>query len=125
MRRPPRPNCRSPTDPGSSRRGTARAIRSPGARGRKGRCAASLPDGSQSVRACLRGRVHRPKVQETTALGAAWLAGMRAGLYPGPAEFARAWALDRRFEPRMAAEERDTRYAGWRDAVGRTLTRRT
>ena len=43
--------------------------------------------------------VDRPKVLETTALGAAWLAGMRAGLYPGPAEFARSWALDRRFEP--------------------------
>ena len=47
--------------------------------------------------------VDRPKVLETTALGAAWLAGMRAGLYPGPAEFARTWALDRRFEPAMDA----------------------
>ena len=69
--------------------------------------------------------VDRPTVLETTALGAAWLAGMRAGLYPGPAEFARGWALDRRFEPRMEAAERDARYAGWQDAVGRTLTRRT
>jgi glycerol kinase len=67
--------------------------------------------------------VDRPKVLETTALGAAWLAGMRAGLYPGPAEFARSWALDRRFEPRMDAERREERYAGWRDAVRRTLTR--
>ena len=47
--------------------------------------------------------VDRPQVLETTALGAAWLAGMRAGLYPGPAEFARSWALDRRFEPAMDA----------------------
>ena len=47
--------------------------------------------------------VDRPKVLETTALGAAWLAGMRAGLYPGPGEFARGWALDRRFEPAMDA----------------------
>jgi glycerol kinase len=69
--------------------------------------------------------VDRPKVLETTALGAAWLAGMRAGLYPGPAEFARAWALDRRFEPRMEEATRGARYAGWRDAVDRTLTRRT
>jgi glycerol kinase len=68
--------------------------------------------------------VDRPKVAETTALGAAWLAGMRAGLYPGPAEFARGWALDRRFEPQMRAELREAKYAGWRDAVSRTLTRR-
>lgn len=66
--------------------------------------------------------VDRPKVLETTALGAAWLAGMRAGLYPGPAEFARSWALDRRFEPAMDAERREARYRGWREAVRRTLT---
>ena len=66
--------------------------------------------------------VDRPRVLETTALGAAWLAGMRAGLYPGPAEFARSWALDRRFEPAMDAGERERKYAGWRDAVRRTLT---
>jgi glycerol kinase len=69
--------------------------------------------------------VDRPKVLETTALGAAWLAGMRAGLYPGPAEFARTWALDRRFEPEMAAERREGKYAGWRDAVRRTLSRQS
>ncbi|MEO1472252.1 MAG: FGGY-family carbohydrate kinase, partial [Pseudomonadota bacterium] len=68
--------------------------------------------------------VDRPRVAETTALGAAWLAGSRAGLYPGMAEFAATWALDRRFEPAMAAGPRETAYAGWRDAVGRTLTRR-
>jgi glycerol kinase len=67
--------------------------------------------------------VDRPKVLETTALGAAWLAGMRAGLYPGPAEFARTWALDRRFEPAMDAATREGKYAGWRDAVRRTLSR--
>ncbi len=65
--------------------------------------------------------VDRPRVRETTALGAAWLAGMRAGLYPGAAEFARSWALDRRFEPTMPAERREEMYAGWRDAVRRTL----
>jgi glycerol kinase len=66
--------------------------------------------------------VDRPRVLETTALGAAWLAGMRAGLYPGPAEFARSWALERRFEPAMDAGLREERYAGWRDAVRRTLS---
>jgi glycerol kinase len=66
--------------------------------------------------------VDRPEVLETTALGAAWLAGMRAGVYPGREGFAAAWKLERRFEPRMDAGERDARYAGWRDAVRRTLT---
>ncbi|SFJ04311.1 glycerol kinase GlpK [Jannaschia pohangensis] len=67
--------------------------------------------------------VDRPKVLETTALGAAWLAGMRAGVYPGQAEFSRSWALEQRFEPKMEPKDRDTRYAGWQDAVRRTLTR--
>ncbi|MFN3613451.1 MAG: glycerol kinase GlpK [Rubrimonas sp.] len=65
--------------------------------------------------------VERPVVTETTALGAAWLAGMRAGVYPLQDEFARSWALDRRFEPSMGAAERERKYAGWRGAVRRTL----
>jgi glycerol kinase len=68
--------------------------------------------------------VDRPRIAETTALGAAWLAGSRAGIYPGMDEFAARWRLDRRFEPRMEADEREARHAGWRDAVSRTLTRR-
>ena len=67
--------------------------------------------------------VDRPEVLETTALGAAWLAGMKAGLYPDQEEFARGWALERRFEPAMDDAERARRYAGWKDAVERTLTR--
>jgi glycerol kinase len=66
--------------------------------------------------------VDRPKVLETTALGVAWLAGMRAGVYPDQAGFADQWALDRRFEPAMDTATRDRRYAGWKDAVKRTLT---
>ena len=61
--------------------------------------------------------VDRPKVIETTALGAAWLAGMSAGLYPGPEGFARDWALDRRFEPEMERAVRDQKYARWKRAV--------
>ncbi len=61
--------------------------------------------------------VDRPVMQETTALGAAWLAGMRAGVYPGMEAFAAGWALDRRFEPRMDAETRERRYGRWRRAV--------
>ncbi len=68
--------------------------------------------------------VDRPKVLETTALGVAWLAGMKAGVYPDQAGFAAEWALDRRFEPGMNAEKREQRYAGWQDAVQRTLTYR-
>ncbi|MEM6971274.1 MAG: glycerol kinase GlpK [Pseudomonadota bacterium] len=68
--------------------------------------------------------VDRPQIAETTALGAAWLAGMHAGVYPDMETFAKGWALDRRFEPRMIAELRETKYAGWRDAVSRTLSTR-
>ena len=66
--------------------------------------------------------VDRPVISETTALGAAWLAGQAAGAWPGAAEFSQAWALDRRFEPGMARVEADRRYGGWKDAVGRVLT---
>ncbi len=65
--------------------------------------------------------VDRPEVLETTALGAAWLAGMKAGLYPAAEEFSRGWALERRFEPAMAAAARDARYAAWKRAVAATL----
>ena len=65
--------------------------------------------------------VDRPRVQETTALGAAWSAGMRAGVYPDQAGFAANWALDRRFEPAMEPETRDARYARWKDAVKATM----
>ncbi|KKB76653.1 glycerol kinase [Devosia soli] len=68
--------------------------------------------------------VDRPTILETTALGAAWLAGMKAGVWPGMDEFAAGWARDRRFEPAMDAAERDAKVAGWNDAVQRTLTRR-
>ncbi len=66
--------------------------------------------------------VDRPEILETTALGAAWLAGMKAGVCPGPEEFAKSWALERRFEPAMAGQTRATKYAGWQDAVRRTLS---
>ncbi|MBF9032616.1 glycerol kinase GlpK [Rhodobacterales bacterium HKCCE2091] len=71
----------------------------------------------------LGAQVDRPKVLETTALGAAWLAGMRAGVYPDRDGFGAMWALDRSFEPQMDPGTRDARYAGWKDAVERTLTR--
>ncbi len=69
----------------------------------------------------LNAPVDRPQLLETTALGAAWLAGMYAGIYPGKAGFAAQWALDRRFEPNMDTETRERRYAEWKDAVQRIL----
>jgi glycerol kinase len=68
--------------------------------------------------------VDRPKVLETTALGVAWVAGMQAGVYPGFDEFAKSWAVEREFHPQMDAAERERRYAGWKDAVSRTLSSR-
>ncbi|WGI22680.1 glycerol kinase GlpK [Amylibacter sp. IMCC11727] len=66
--------------------------------------------------------VDRPHVLETTALGAAWLAGMRAGLYPTQDEFAKTWTGETRFTPKMDGATRDAKYAGWQDAIKRTLT---
>jgi len=67
--------------------------------------------------------VDRPTVLETTALGAAYLAGLQSGLYPEPQAFAARWALDRRFTATMDETTRSRRIAAWRDAVGRTLSR--
>lgn len=67
-------------------------------------------------------RVDRPKVLETTALGAAWLAGSRAGLYPDMDGFAATWALERSFEPSMAGEDRDRKYKAWQRAVTATMS---
>jgi glycerol kinase len=64
--------------------------------------------------------VDRPTVMETTALGAAYLAGLAAGVCPEPKMFAKSWKLDRRFEPRLNADVRERKWAGWRDAVRRT-----
>ena len=68
--------------------------------------------------------VDRPTVLETTALGAAYLAGLQSGFYPAPDKFAARWALDRRFTPGMPAAERARILASWHDAVQRTLTKR-
>ncbi len=64
--------------------------------------------------------VRRPKVSETTALGAAYLAGLAVGYWQNEAEIANNWVLDRQFEPAMPAGERDRRYRQWQKAVGRS-----
>jgi glycerol kinase len=66
--------------------------------------------------------VDRPTILETTALGAAWLAGSRAGVWPDREAFAKAWARDRRFEPQMDEKLRSAKLKGWRNAVKRTLS---
>ncbi|MBC8130739.1 MAG: glycerol kinase GlpK [Rhizobiaceae bacterium] len=67
--------------------------------------------------------VDRPVVLETTALGAAWLAGSRAGVWPDRDGFSARWRLEHRFEPEMDAVTRGRKLSGWSDAVKRTLTR--
>ena len=64
--------------------------------------------------------VDRPTMTETTALGAAWLAGHQAGVWPDQDAFAAAWSLDRRFEPAMERNDADARHSLWLDAIRRT-----
>jgi glycerol kinase len=66
--------------------------------------------------------VERPVIKETTALGTAYLAGRTAGICPDLDGFAAQWRLDRRFEPAMSEAERARKYAGWKDALRRTLS---
>jgi glycerol kinase len=66
--------------------------------------------------------VVRPRVTETTALGAAYLAGLASGVFDSFDDVAKAWALDRRFEPAMSAPARDALYEGWRKAVARVAS---
>jgi len=67
--------------------------------------------------------VDRPTILETTALGAAWLAGWKAGVWPDMTGFARHWALDRQFNPSMDPAVRKQKLKGWNQAVRRTLSR--
>jgi len=69
----------------------------------------------------LQAPVDRPVIAETTALGAAWLAGSRAGVWPDQAGFAASWQLDSNFAPQMPIEQRDIKVAGWNKAVRRGL----
>lgn len=65
----------------------------------------------------LEAPVDRPVIQETTALGAAYLAGLSAGVYPEPSRFADNWRLERRFRPAMSAATRTRKLKGWAAAV--------
>jgi glycerol kinase len=76
----------------------------------------------QSVADILAAAVDRPKIMETTSLGAAYLAGFAAGICPDFEGFARTWQLERRFIPAMDTSMREQKLQGWRDAIRRTLT---
>lgn len=66
--------------------------------------------------------VERPKVLETTALGAAYLAGLQAGYFQSTEEIAERWRLDARFQPAMSPGERQKHLDGWKDALEKTLS---
>jgi len=94
-------------------------------------CGVSLPElrvdgGAASndllmqIQADILGRaVVRPAVTETTALGTAYLAGLAVGFWQGQDELTSNWRADKRFEPRMAADQRQELYHGWKRAVDR------
>jgi glycerol kinase len=71
----------------------------------------------QFVADMLEVTVERPAFRETTAMGAGYLAGLDAGVYPEPEIFARSWSMDRRFDPAMAEATRVAKYRGWQRAV--------
>jgi glycerol kinase len=68
------------------------------------------------------GPVDRPQIKETTALGAAYLAGLHAGFFPEPDRFEALWQRERRFTPQMDEPTRERKLAGWNAAVRRLLT---
>jgi glycerol kinase len=68
----------------------------------------------------LGARVCRAAIQETTALGAAFLAGLAEGVYDSPAEVNDRWSADAQFDPAMRSDERDRRLRDWRRAVERS-----
>ncbi len=63
--------------------------------------------------------VERPEINETTALGAAYLAGIAVGYWKDSTEIADQWNLDKQFKPEMEDEKRDELYGGWKKAVNR------
>ncbi|HEV2755914.1 MAG TPA: glycerol kinase GlpK [Actinomycetota bacterium] len=64
--------------------------------------------------------VRRAAMTETTALGAAYMAGLAAGVWDSPADISQRWTVDAEFEPRLSRDEADTAYEGWKKAVERT-----
>jgi glycerol kinase len=75
----------------------------------------------QNLADILDAPVDRPKSLETTALGAAYLAGLQAGLLPLPEKFSKSWKRQKRFLPEMNPAERNLKYAGWTEAIRKLL----
>jgi glycerol kinase len=69
----------------------------------------------------LNAPVDRPVILETTAIGAAYLAGLKSGFYPPPEKFAESWKRQKRFTPKLDAAVRERKYAGWKEAVRKLL----
>lgn len=68
--------------------------------------------------------IDRPQIHETTALGVAYLAGMKNGFYPSRNDFSKNWHLDKSFQPKMNEFDRNMIYEGWKDSINRTLTKK-
>lgn len=68
-------------------------------------------------------QVDRPEVIETTALGAAYLAGLAVGYWENKEEICENWAISKKFEPNMEEEKREKLLEGWHEAVNRSLVR--
>lgn len=68
----------------------------------------------------LQTAVHRPTIQETTALGAAYLAGLGVGVWQSEAEIAEKWILDQEFKPQLPKEQSDALLTDWHRAVKRS-----
>jgi glycerol kinase len=77
---------------------------------------------SQNLADMLQLPVVRPQTVETTALGAAFLAGLQAGVYSSLDDIAQLWQAERRFVPQMQVAHADALYSGWQDAVRRVRT---
>jgi len=65
--------------------------------------------------------VLRPVIKETTALGAAYAAGLAVGFYSNPEDLRQNWAVETTWEPRMDSEQRERLYRGWKKAVTRSF----
>ena len=68
-------------------------------------------------------KVLRPKVQETTALGAAFMAGLQIGVYKSLKDISKNWHLDKNFIPKIKSKERNNLVKGWSAAIKKTLSR--
>ena len=77
---------------------------------------------SQFLSDIINVKVLRPKVQETTALGAALMAGLQIGVYKSLKDISRNWSLDKKFAPKMNSKNRTILIRGWEKAIKKTLS---